>query len=195
MSRDGRRRVLSYEERVLWTAVTKSMTPLRDGQPGDADPAGAEPNEAEKPPRPLAKAVKVQKPSSAPPYAPPPQAPPALTPLTRRMKRSVARGNEAIDAKLDLHGLTQHEAHAALLRFLRAASARDARLVLVITGKGKISGMRGDGERERGVLRRQVPQWLGLPEFREFVIGFEDAHIAHGGEGALYVRLRRARGQ
>ena len=61
-------------------------------------------------------------------------------------------------------------------------SARDARLVLVITGKG-----RGG---EPGVLRRQVPQWLGLPEFRTLVIGFEDAHVAHGGEGALYVRLR-----
>jgi DNA-nicking Smr family endonuclease len=44
-----------------------------------------------------------------------------------------------------------------------------------------------------GVLRRQVPQWLGLPEFRSFVIGFEDAHVAHGGEGALYVRVRKLR--
>jgi DNA-nicking Smr family endonuclease len=106
------------------------------------------------------------------------------------MKRGVARGKQPIDARLDLHGLTQHEAHGALLRFLATASARGARLVLVITGKGK----RGDGdERERGVLRRQVPQWLGLPEFRDFVVGFEDAAIAHGGEGALYVRVRRNR--
>jgi Uncharacterized protein conserved in bacteria len=56
----------------------------------------------------------------------------------------------------------------------------------VITGKG-----RGG---EPGVLRRHVPQWLGLPEFRSLVLGFEDAHVTHGGEGALYVRLRRARG-
>ena len=62
--------------------------------------------------------------------------------------------------------------------------------MLVITGKGA----RVEGERERGVLRRHVPQWLGLPEFRAYVVGFEDAHVAHGGEGALYVRLRRARG-
>ena len=60
--------------------------------------------------------------------------------------------------------------------------------MLVITGKG------GRGQAERGVLRRQVPHWLALPEFRDLVIGFEDAHIAHGGEGALYVRLRRTRG-
>jgi DNA-nicking Smr family endonuclease len=102
------------------------------------------------------------------------------------MKRGVVSGKHEIDARLDLHGLTQSEAHAALLRFLRNAHARDVRLVLVITGKG-----RGG---EPGVLRRQVPQWLGLPEFRSLVIGFEDAHIAHGGEGALYVRVRRARG-
>src|SRR5439155_27262320 len=103
------------------------------------------------------------------------------------MKQRVARAKEAIDGRLDLHGLTQSEAHAALLRFLRAASSRGARLVLVITGKGARAG---DGE--RGVLKRQVPQWLGLPEFRALVVGFEEAHIAHGGEGALYVRVRRA---
>ena len=58
--------------------------------------------------------------------------------------------------------------------------------MLVITGKGKIGA-----ESERGVLRRQVPQWLSLPEFRSLVVGFEEAHIGHGGEGALYVRVRR----
>jgi DNA-nicking Smr family endonuclease len=61
--------------------------------------------------------------------------------------------------------------------------------VLVITGKGG----RSDGA--RGVLRRQVPQWLGLPEFRAYVVGFEDAHVAHGGEGALYVRIRKNKGR
>jgi DNA-nicking Smr family endonuclease len=107
------------------------------------------------------------------------------------MKRRVARGRQAIDARIDLHGLTQAQAHAALLRFMRTASARGARLVLVITGKGSKDLARS--ENERGVLRRQVPQWLGSPDFRNLVIGFEDAHIAHGGEGALYVRVRRSR--
>jgi DNA-nicking Smr family endonuclease len=114
---------------------------------------------------------------------------PPLAPLGRRMRQRVARGRETIDGRLDLHGLTQSEAHAALLHFLRQASARGARLVLVITGKGR-AGAGG----ERGILRRQVPQWLGLPELRAYVIGFEDAHVAHGGEGALYVRLRKIRG-
>jgi DNA-nicking Smr family endonuclease len=86
--------------------------------------------------------------------------------------------------------MTQREAHDALLRFLRSAQDRGVTLVLVITGKGK-AGAESPGE--RGVLKRQVPQWLRLPAVRDLVVGFEPAHITHGGEGALYVRLRRAR--
>src|SRR5207247_2865570 len=71
--------------------------------------------------------------------------------------------------------------------FLQRAHHDGLTFVLVITGKGKV------GAAERGVLRRQVPQWLALPEFRTLVVGFEEAHIGHGGEGALYVRVRRAR--
>jgi DNA-nicking Smr family endonuclease len=112
--------------------------------------------------------------------------PPTLSPLGRRLRQRVARGREAIEGRIDLHGLTQAQAHSALLHFLRDAGAREARLVLVITGKGARDG-------QRGVLKRQVPQWLATPEFRAFVVGFEDAHVAHGGEGALYVKIRRTR--
>jgi len=113
---------------------------------------------------------------------------PALAPLGRRLRKRVARGSQSIDGRLDLHGLTQAEAHDALARFLRAAQARGAGIVLVITGKGDAHG-------ERGVLKRQVPMWLRLPELRGMIVGFEPAGIGHGGEGALYVRLRRARGE
>lgn len=195
MSRDGRRRVLSYEERVLWTTVTKAITPLRDAPAGaTAESVDTEIAKPRKAPPVFVKPAKTSKPAAvaAPARSTAPvKTPPAVEPLGRRMKRSLARGKEGIDARLDLHGLTQAQAHDTLLRFLRMASARDARLVLVITGKGKRSD--GDGERVRGVLRRQVPYWLGQPEFLDFVIGFEDAHIAHGGEGALYVRVRRGR--
>ena len=184
----SRRRVLSYEERVLWTTVTKAIAPLRasplpwgEVDARSASGEGLKPHEAHELPHPNP-LPKGERKRAVP--APPPSAPP-LTPLGRRMKQRVARGKEKIDARLDLHGLTQSEAHGDLLRFLRNAHARDARLVLVITGKG-----RGP---EPGVLRRQVPQWLGLPEFRALVIGFEDAHATHGGEGALYVRVRRTR--
>lgn len=179
----NRRRALSYEERVLWTTVTMAIEPLRTPAPAAsvADTrTAAEIAESER-------SVKDARQTASPP-ALQKSAPPPLAPLGRRLTRRVARGKEAIDARLDLHGLTQAQAHSALLHFLRNAHARDARLVLVITGKG----LRGDAG-ERGVLRRHVPQWLGLPEFRSLVVGFEDAHIAHGGEGALYVRLRRPR--
>lgn len=185
--RDGnRRRPLSREERVLWKAVTQSIAPLRAATENDDE----EP-EAAAPPAPIIRPTK--NPAKTAPAAPPasvrPSAPPPLAPLGRRMKQRAARGKDAIEGRLDLHGLTQSEAHGALLRFLRAAVGREARLVLVITGKGK-----RESESGRGVLKRQVPQWLALPEFRALVVGFEDAHLTHGGEGALYVRLRRARG-
>jgi DNA-nicking Smr family endonuclease len=82
--------------------------------------------------------------------------------------------------------MTQARAHRALSGFLQRAHLDGLTFVLVITGKGR-SGS------EAGVLRRQVPEWLGLPEFRAFVVGFEEAHIGHGGAGALYVRIRKAR--
>jgi DNA-nicking Smr family endonuclease len=189
-----RRRVLSYEERVLWTTVTKAIEPLRVPARAASEADGEPAAEIAESARPVKQAQQASPPPVPQMPAPLPLAPP-LMPLGRRLKQRVARGKQAIDARLDLHGLTQAQAHAALLRFLRSAHARDVRLVLVITGKGaKNFGARGEGEREHGVLRRHVPQWLGLPEFRSLVVGFEDAHIAHGGEGALYVRLRRSRG-
>ena len=129
-SRDGsRRRVLSQDERVLWGSVTRSIAPLR---------AGAEPEpEAE-----MADATRPAPAKRAPAPEPAKPAPPPLVPLGRRLRTQVARGKQAIDARLDLHGLTQAQAHSALLHFLRTAGARGARLVLVITGKGA----RGDGE-------------------------------------------------
>jgi DNA-nicking Smr family endonuclease len=182
-SGDGkRRRVLSSEERVLWTTVIKSIAPLRESTAPDEDEGARTASSA----RPTAHTAK---PSRNTPVPTEKKLPP-LAPLGRRMKQRVARGKEKIDGRLDLHGLTQSEAHATLLRFLRTASSRGARLVLIITGKGARAS-----EGQRGVLKRQVPQWLGLPEFHALVIGFEDAHVTHGGEGALYVRIRRKRDQ
>jgi DNA-nicking Smr family endonuclease len=119
-------------------------------------------------------------------------APPPLVPLERRLRQRLAKGSERIDRRLDLHGLTQREAHDALARFLRAAQAEGAKVVLVVTGKGGRAADR-DPFVERGVLRRLVPQWLHAREFRNLVVGFDAAHVGHGGAGALYVRLRRRR--
>ena len=107
------------------------------------------------------------------------------------MKQKLGRGTEPIDARIDLHGMTQADAHAALTHFLRRAQRDGARVVLVITGKGARPGI--DPYAERGVLKRQVPHWLESAELRAFVVGFENAGIGHGGAGALYVRVRRGR--
>ena len=173
----SRGRRLSDGERILWREITRSIAPLR---PAAEDKIEA-PGEL-KVPAPIIAPPRLTKPQTP---RPKPEAPPALTPLGRRAKQRVARGHDPIDGRLDLHGLTQAEAHDALLRFLHMAQTRDARLVMVITGKGR----GGEG----GVLKRQVPMWLALPEFRAIVVGFEEAHQRHGGEGALYLRVRKNR--
>ena len=181
-----RRRALSEEERALWESVAKQTKPLRKklrAAKAAAEPPAVETPVATKsilPPKPLSPA--------AMPRAPKPEAPP-LAPLGRRERSQLSRGRKEIDARLDLHGMTQTRAHHALLAFLQRANGQGLTFVLVITGKGRVSA----AESERGVLRRQVPQWLALPEFRALVVGFEEAHIGHGGEGALYVRVRRGR--
>jgi DNA-nicking Smr family endonuclease len=192
------RRALRDEERALWKEVTRSMKPLSRKQRAAA--AAVEDNaltiEAKKPPPPPAKRVKPVRPVAPATVAVKPvpvKAPPPLAPLGRRERSRVARGTVAIDGRIDLHGMTQDEAHAALSRFLRHHQGNGAKLVLVITGKGARFGGdpgRQDVGRERGVLKRQVPMWLRLPDLSEMVIGFEDASIGHGGSGALYVRLR-----
>ncbi|MEI2387964.1 Smr/MutS family protein [Breoghania sp. JC706] len=177
----GRRgRPLSPEEKRLWRQVVRTLDPL----PGKTLPA----DEAEEPPAPPAGAPvsAPKKTQTAPAALRPPPSIPALAPLDRRMRQKVARGKQAIDARIDLHGMTQNQAHGRLRRFLALAQGEGHRLVLVITGKG---GRSGSGE---GVLRRMVPLWLERPEFRMLVIGFEEAHAGHGGAGALYVRIRRA---
>jgi len=182
----SRRRPLSDEELMLWKNFTGAITPLRKTAKSAAPPA-------ERPVTAPSKS-RVQHPAVAPRQTPP--QPPPLAPLDRRLKQRVARGREPIEARLDLHGMTVTQAHAALLRFLRDAQSDGAKTVLVVTGKGSLARSRSgehDGGRERGVLRRQVPMWLALPEFRPLVVGFDDAHAGHGGEGALYVRLRRVR--
>jgi len=174
-----RRRKLNEEERSLWSSVIRSIRPLKKKPTKDETPL----------PAPSSAAAAKPPPPQRPP-APAPKAAPPLATFDRRSKQRLARGSDPIEARIDLHGRTQSEAHDALLRFLRKAQSGGAKFALVITGKGA-RGQNGLGE--RGVLKRQVPLWLALPEFRAFVVGFEQAHAAHGGQGALYVRLRKPR--
>jgi|SRR5579863_3452704 len=175
-----RRRQLSDEEQALWSGFSRSITPLRHAK-NAAIPTASDNKPAPK----SAKAPDVRS-------QPQPAKSPPLAPLQRRLKQRVARGREPIDARIDLHGMTQAQAHTALFAFLQRSQADGARMALVVTGKGADRG-ESDRAAPRGVLKRQVPLWLSLPEFRAFVVGFEDAHIGHGGQGALYVQLRRLR--
>jgi len=180
----GRR--LSDDEHALWKGYVRAIMPLRRSkpvrEPGAAGPAPPSAKAARKAAR--------QEPPQSWRQSPQPAEPPRLAPFDRRLRQRVARGRETIDERIDLHGMTQNQAHGALLRFLLRAHANDAKLALVVTGKG--AGKTGRGaQSERGVLRRSVPMWLSLPEFRRFVVSFEEAHPNHGGEGALYLRLRR----
>ena len=184
--RPARLRRLSDEEIDLWIAVAKSVARRK----GAKLPS---PRRVEPPP--VAAAVAAPEPEKrranpTPKAAPPPP----LAPLERRLKKQLARGRSAIDQSIDLHGMTQAQAHQALRGFLLYAQTQGDRLVLVVTGKGapKARGLESSGFDEPGVLRRIVPHWLHAADMRTIVLGFEEAGRAHGGSGALYVRLRRS---
>jgi DNA-nicking Smr family endonuclease len=165
------------EDRALWDAVTKTVKPLRQ-RPATA-PAGEPP------------ATDDRRGVPVPPVARTAPAKPAalrLAPLERRTRARLGKGAIAIDGRVDLHGLTQAMAHRRLGNFLRESQASGAKYVLVITGKGR----QGDAPLgdERGILRRSVPNWLAAADLKPYVVGFEVAGRAHGGDGALYVRIR-----
>jgi DNA-nicking Smr family endonuclease len=177
---------LTKADREIWDRLRHTVKPLgkRKGAkvatPVEAHEAVTEVSKVE---------PKKPKPERATPPAPKktkPAGPPALAPLEDKTRRKLGRGLVEIDAKIDLHGMRQERAHDALVGFLRQAQSQGHRIVIVVTGKGKA------GE-ERGVLRSAVPGWLARPDLRELVVGFEAAGRRHGGEGALYVRIRRRR--
>jgi DNA-nicking Smr family endonuclease len=192
---------LSEEERALWEHAARDLQPLKGKKSRVhgtlADAAGAfpeHPRAQEKPappPRAVTRPAKVAK---------TPAGPPLPSPLDRRKARQIGSGRIEVEARIDLHGMRQSEAHTALRRFLAQAYAGGRRWVLVITGKGAPLRRGSEEEaddgalyrdRERGVLRRNVPRWLAEPELRSIVVGFAAAAIRHGGDGALYVQLRR----
>ncbi len=182
----ARLRRLSEEEIALWIEVAKSVA-RRHGAilPTLAAPrpAAAPAVAADGTPPPTAAA-------STKPHSP--AGPPPLAPLERRLKRDLARGRAVVDGVLDLHGMSQADAHHALRGFLVQAQTQGFRLVIVITGKGgRAPPDDADWFHETGVLRRLVPHWLREPDLRSTVLGFEEAGHGHGGAGALYVRLRR----
>ena len=187
----GRRGQGDDDDEALWAKVAGTASPLKRGR--DAP--------TQKPAKiaaPLAKA-KLQRPAPAPAPAPKPAPKPAhvprAAPLDRQTSRQLDKGRLEVEARLDLHGMRQRDAHAQLRRFLKTAQARGLRHVLVITGKGAEQAATRSfyEEDERGVLRNAVPHWLSDPEFASLVVSFSQAPRRLGGEGALYVRVRKPR--
>jgi len=177
-------RKLSTDERILWGRVAKSTRPMtgkaEEMTELDAFLAAAE-----------AEIAEAEQKRAAVPAAeqPAPVASAKKTsgihhPLERPVKRKIAKGRLALEARIDLHGLVQSEAHVILLDFLIRAHERGMRHVLVITGKGSSLG-------SEGALKRAVPFWFSKPEFRYLISSYETAAQHHGGEGALYIRLAR----
>ncbi|WP_371822073.1 Smr/MutS family protein [Martelella soudanensis] len=177
------RRKLSSEEHELWNRVARTARPLpgRKVDKSDAlpenfaelmNPKAPDPRRAEQPRDGVSPLALRQPPE------------PRHHPLERPVKKKLASGRIGIDARIDLHGMFQDEAHALLLAFLRRAHDRGHRHILVITGKGASFG-------SDGVLKRTVPLWFSLPDFRPLISSYETAARNHGGEGALYVRLAR----
>ncbi len=179
MSDDKRRysRRLSIAENELWRAVTADVRPFRAPIRAPAVQAGGREAAA---PAVLPRSAAVRHPSSAAPK----QAAP-LRDIDHRTLTKIRRGRLEVDAKLDLHGMRQAEAQSALFGFLRRAQAEGDKLVIVVTGKGLTRD-------DSGVLRRMVPLWLQAASLRDVVVGFGEASRHHGGEGALYIRVRRA---
>lgn len=181
----GRRdRKLTSEDRILWGRVARSVTPM-PGRAADHDEPEAEAFSVLLDAPPLAKPARPRPPM--PSYAPAKPAAPPAHGIDRATRARLAKGRIAIEGKVDLHDLTQSEAHALLLSFLHRAYADGRRHVLVVTGKGASLG-------SEGVLRRALPGWLATPQFRALVSAHEPAASRHGGSGAFYVRLRRRDG-
>jgi DNA-nicking Smr family endonuclease len=193
---------LSGDEHALWRYVAQSIAPIRakprvraPGEPGEA-------LEGEGPARrpAQAKATPPQRNAPAHPVAATAQRPtPPLADFDPRKARKIAGGKAGLDARIDLHGLRQSEAHGRLRAFLADAHARGCKTVLVITGKGREDEDRSTAyvdtldRSPRGVLRRNLPRWLAEPELRAIVVSYTQAAVRHGGEGAFYVELRRGR--
>jgi DNA-nicking Smr family endonuclease len=189
----SRRRTLRPEEEALWQTVAKSASPMHKSRhaPVLNLPPALVPHPQPSEPMPLLR-FRVGEKLRGPDLMPRP-APTAAIQMDRKAFDRLTRGKLAPEGRLDLHGMTVAEAHPELIRFILNASAEGLRLVLVITGKGKPGPDFGPIPQRYGVLKHQVPQWLRLPPLGPAILQVTEAHLKHGGAGALYVYLRRGR--
>ncbi|MBI1180720.1 MAG: DNA mismatch repair protein MutS [Alphaproteobacteria bacterium] len=188
------RRPLRPEDAALWEAVISDVTPLRGAKPVRADgPRRARDVVPREHP---ARRHAAEPMRDLPPRGLKP-APQSLTGIDGARARRLQRGQLPVDARLDLHGMTQEKAYRTLGPFLARAQAMGKRVVLVVTGKGgaprKDDLESGWREERTGVLRSVVPEWLAEGDNAARVVAWHPASPKHGGDGALYVVLRRLR--
>ena len=180
------RRRLSSEEEALWSALARTVRPIRPS----ARPV-ASPTTTSLPIEPPIK-TRLTKTPARTPKAPPP-APPARTPaavLDTGWERRIRSGNIIPDTSIDLHGHTLSTAHARLNQAISTALSRDARVLLVVTGKPPKNAATEDKGR-RGAIRGEIGHWLETSPYADRIASVRVAHPRHGGEGALYLILRR----
>ena len=181
------KRPVKPEELRLWSMVAATVHPMpgRTLPKTEAAPVtpAPEPTIPRKPgARPSGPIYTAKAPNAGAPPVPAPRPAPGDKSIEPRRKHRIARERDPIGAHIDLHGLGQDQARAMLERFVFEAWNEGLRAVLVITGKG----VRGDG-----ILRRMTPEWLAAAHLRHVVAGVSEAHRRHGGEGALYIALKR----
>jgi DNA-nicking Smr family endonuclease len=200
----GRKGSASTDDEDIWHHTAATIEPLKRGKPRvhltDAkEPAEVKPKTHSETPiaakaTPKRASEKLMEPARPEPASAARRTAPDLATFDRNSARKIRIGRIEIEARVDLHGLRQDEAHTMLRSFLFRSQSRGLRYVLVITGKGKTTSIfdrsSRDIERERGVLKRNVPRWLEEPDIRSIVVSYTTAAIHHGGEGAIYVHLR-----
>jgi DNA-nicking Smr family endonuclease len=188
-----RPRDLRPDEEELWLRVARTAAPMhpRPPRPPEAQP----PAPAPAPRAPETAPFQIGSRVPHPPVTFDLRQPPGHAPVRMDAKTHtrMTRGKLAPEARIDLHGMTVAEAHPRLTRFILEAQSDGLRLVLVITGKGRGSDDFAAVPQRSGVLRQQVPHWLALPPLGAHVLQVTEAHLRHGGAGAYYVYLRRAR--
>lgn len=180
----GRDRGLSREEADLWRHVTLGIEPLPGRETGESEPDTKGDGRSVRGRKPIRRNLTaVSRPAQLAKL--PEIGHGEMAGVDKRTAQRMRRGQLPIEGRIDLHGLTQEEAHRALSAFLAGSQNAGRRCVLVVTGKG----LRPDGQ--TGVLRQNVPRWLNAPSNRGRVLAFSYAQVKDGGEGALYVLLRR----
>lgn len=180
---------LSERDSAIWEAVKKTVTPLEN-------------KTAPAPLAPIPRGIRYRDTELPAEWSAGAKAEP-MPSLERKTRRKIVTGRQEFDRSIDLHGMTQNEAHSVLLRVIEGCILRGDRTLLVVTGKGgkRFRQMgdeqpiayrtRDDFQQNTGVLRRMVPMWLNGPDLKKFVHSYGPAAADHGGDGALYVVLRK----